>query len=508
MSNPDHFFHLDAVRADLRGRSVRSGFFTIGGRAAQALIQLGSIIILARLLTPDDFGVVAMVLPVTILVQTVTALGLQTTMIHREHLDQREVSAMFWFAARVNLLVCLAMAATGLVLPRIYDDARVTNITVAWAALLYLTTLCAVHEALLKRQLRFGTVMSLHIGALTLGTLIGITAAALGARYWALFFQVAVTEGGRSVAMWVACSWRPSRPRHGANDLEGVRALRSYWAHLSGYRILAWLGDHPDRILIGAMAGAGVVGLYDNARRLAWYPFVELFTGLTDVAVASFSRVREDVVKYREVVRRGLTPILGLSLPAIAFLFAEAPLCVDALLGDQWAGAVPYIRLMCIAAFAGALGRVTLWLYLSMGETRRQLRWALAFQTPILLASMLIGALWGAIGVASGYTVGIVVLTLPSIVYCLRTSPVTVGDYARIVARPTIAAFTATAILALLAPALPYTGSAVLQLIETLMVFGVAYIVVWVSLPGGFHAGRELVAMGSELRSRPARFSA
>jgi PST family polysaccharide transporter len=504
LSDHDNYFRLDAVRADLRTRSVRSGFFAVAARAAQTLIQLGAVVILARLLRPEDFGVIAMVVPLSILVSTVTASGLQTTVVHRESLDQREVSAFFWYAARINFIACLAMAAAGILLARVYDEPRVAGVAIAWAALVYFTSLCAVHEALLKRQLRFGTITSLHIGALAIGTVLAIGAALLGAHHWALLIQIMVMEGGRSAAMWVACRWRPSRFVSGTTGLEGVRALRSYWGHLSGFRALSWLGDQPDRILVGILSSANVVGLYDGARRWSWYPFVELYIGLTDVAVASMSRVREDAARYRELVRRTLTPLLAMSLPAIAFLFVEAELGVRVLLGDQWAGALPFVRLMCIAAFAGALSRVTLWLYLSLGETRRQLRWTLFVHTPFLLASMLIGMRWGPIGVAAGVMAACVLLMVPSVLYCVHASPLMLTDYARAVWRPATAAVSAAAILAALSGRLPDVGPPLLDLITRLIAFGIAYAATWLALPGGVHATRELLEMVGDLRGARA----
>ncbi|MGH7551460.1 MAG: lipopolysaccharide biosynthesis protein [Longimicrobiales bacterium] len=504
MSNHDNYFHLDAVRADLRARSVRSGFFTVAARGAQTFIQLGSIIILARLLTPEDFGVIAMVVPLSLLVGLTTASGLQTTVVHRERLDQREVSAFFWYAARVNLIACLAMAAAGLLLARVYGEPRVVGVAIAWAALLYLSTLCSVHEALLKRQLRFGTIMSVHIVALAIGTVVAISAALLGAGHWALLIQIMGMEGGRSLAMWVACRWRPSRFVRGDVNLEGVRALRSYWGHLSGFRALAWLGDQPDRILVSIIASASVVGLYDSARRWSWYTFAELYAGLTDVAVASMSRVREDTPRYRELVRRALTPLFAICLPVIAFLFVEAELGVRVLLGDQWTGALPFVRLMCVAAFVGGMSRVTLWLYLSLGETRRQLRWTLFVHTPVLLASILIGMQWGALGVATGVMTASVLLVFPSVLYCVHASPLTLRDFARAVWRPAMAAISAAAILAGLTGRLPDAGLPLLDLVVRLIAFGITYAATWLALPGGDNATRELLEMVGDLRGARA----
>jgi PST family polysaccharide transporter len=502
MSHIDRHFRLDAVHADLRARSVRSGFIAVAARATQILLQIGSVVVLARVLTPEDFGVIALVVPIMLLVSAVTNLGLQTSVIQRDALDQREVSGLFWLGARVNLLVCAAMAAIGPVLARVYEDARVTGVALVWAAILYIATLAAVPEALLKRQLRFGMVLGLHVGALAVATVAAIGAALLGAGYWALLIQVGGMEVGRAGAVWLASGWRPARPSRDAAAGAGVRELGAYWGNLAGYRVLNWLGEHTDRVIVGVIASTTVVGFYDSARRWAWYPFVELYISLSDVAVASFSRLRDDAARYAAVVRMAVTPLLAACLPAIAFLFVEARVVVLVLLGDQWLDAVPYVRLMCVAAFAGSLRHVTTWLYLSRGETRRQLRWALFFQTPIQIAAVIAGVRWGAFGVAAGFTAANVLLALPAVAWCLRVTPISMRAYGAMVWRPVVSALVAALALALAAPRLVAGLAPVVALPVALLLYGIACVAVWLALPGGLAAARELFVMVTALRPR------
>jgi PST family polysaccharide transporter len=499
MSDFDRYFRLDAVHAELRARSVRSGFIAVATRAGQVVIGLASIIVLARLLTPNDFGVIAMVMPLTLLFGNIANLGLQSAVIHRESLDHDEASALFWLAARANALACLALVAAGPVLARIYDDPRVVGVNTAWACIVYIASLAAVHEALLKRQLRFGIVLGAQLTGVGLGAVAAIILASAGAGYWSLLVQVAVIELGRASAIWVSCRWRPSRPRPSAG-VGGLRALRAYWADLAGFRVLTWLGDQPDRILVGAIGGATVVGLYDNARRWGWYPFVELFISLSDVAVSSLSRVRADATRYPALVRALLMPMLSACLPAITFLFVEAPLAVRVLLGDQWAGAVPFMRLMCIAAFAGALRQVTAWIFLSRGDTSRQLKWVAFVQAPVLLISVCVGAIWGALGVAAGVAVGCVLLAWPAVAYCVAGSPLSVRHFARAVWRPVITSIVAGTLLAMASPSIPLLGAPLIDLILRLALYLGLCAGIWIVMPGGSRALLEMFTVLTVLR--------
>src|SRR5262249_25369889 len=162
---------------------------------------------------------------------------------------------------------------------------------------------------------RFGTVLSANLAGMVLGIGVAITAAALGARHWALFLQFATMDLFRATAVWQLCDWRPSLRMADAGTRSERKSAIDYWRNLAAFRAVGWLGDHPDRIMVGHLGGAATLGLYDSARRWAFYPVTELFQSLSDVAVATFSRVAHDAERYRAFVSRALMPVLALPLP-------------------------------------------------------------------------------------------------------------------------------------------------------------------------------------------------
>jgi PST family polysaccharide transporter len=495
----------DAVRAELGGRSVRSGVATVAARGAQTTLQLGAVVILARLLSPEDFGVQAMVLPVALLVNQVVNLGLQSAVIHREQFDEHDANQLLWWALRFNLVITGLMAASAPLLARLYSEPRVAGITVWWAATIYVVTAASIHEALLKRQLQFGLVVRAQLAAIVLSIVAAIAAALLGAGYRALMVQVSVMELGRAVLIWRLCPWRPRRLAREPDVRPAVRAIQSYWASLSGARFLGWLGDQMDRVLVGAVGGAALLGLYDAAKRWAWMPFLELWLALTDVAVATLSRARGDAAAFRAYFRNLYLPIYSAALPAIAFVAVEARSVVLLLLGPQWTGAIPFLRLLCAAAAAASLSRLMQWIYLSTGDTNRQLRWTLV-TTPVMLLSLFVGMRAGGSGVAAGFTVATVALALPAAMNALRTSPVTLGLCLAVYGRPFVAAALAAGVL-LVSRGVLWPGLPALVLVALrLVVFAIVYVATWLLLPGGRALARELLgaSWSERLRAAPA----
>jgi O-antigen/teichoic acid export membrane protein len=496
-------FGTEAVRADLRGSSVRSSALVLGTRAAQSVLSLLATMVLARLLTPADFGLIAMVMPVALLLSSISVNGLQTTIIQEDALDQDSASALFRHAAIVNFAAAATVAAVAPALAWFFGEPRVTTLGLAWAAILFGSAVFSFPEALLKRQMRFGVLAALHIGALALGIVVAITAAWTGAGYWALLLQMGVLEIGRGISAWLICDWKPSLHSTGTSPV--AARMRSFWFSLAGFRIASWLGEQPDRLLVGRLGGPAALGLYEGARRWSSYALMETFNALSDVAVASFSRLSGDPLRYRTFVRRGLLPVFTVSLPAISFLFVEAELAVRVLLGHQWLDAVPLVRLMCIAFFFASAARVTQWFYFSLGDRHRQFRWALAVNTPLTLLGIAIGYRWGVTGVATGYMIATSVLALPSVAWCLRGAPFSFSDFLRVASVPAIASVFTAAALALIRPLLPEAGNALLDLMMAFAAFAVLLPLMWLLIPGGRAAGASLWLAFADLRRPQAR---
>jgi len=459
----------------------------VAGRGLQLGIGVGSVAVLGRLLTPADFGLLAMVAPVVVLVNEVLGLGIPAAILYRDPLGRGELSRGFWFAAGFNLIVTGALGLAGFLLAALFDEPRVARIALVWAPVLYLLGLASFPEAILKRRLRFGTVVGIQTGALAVGSVAAVVAALLGAGYWALVLQYTVADLVRSVLLWVISPWRPESPER-VHDHD-LRSLREYGRHLTAYRGLAWVGHQLDRLLVGGVGGATALGLYDIARRWAWFPFFELYRSLTDVAVSTFSRLEGETERYGAFVRRAFGLVLGVSLPFLAWVFVDARRILLLLLGNQWLDAAVFMRLMCLAAFAGSLTLLTQWLYNSLGLTRRQFRWAL-IQSGGTVTGLAIGALYGPLGIAIGLTAATVALALPSVLYCAAAAPLASRDVLGAAVRPMAFSIVAAVGGALFKAASPAVGVVPGVLGTLLSCLGV-YAASWLATPGGRRAVRE-----------------
>ncbi len=469
----------------------------------QVVMLMGSGIVLARLLTPEDFGLFAMAISLTAFVREFWDFGLPMATVHREGVDHRQASVLFWVGMRLNLLTTVFLACMAPVVAWFYGDERLTSITMVIAVALFGLGLSYQHESLLIRQMRFGVLSLIDAGSLLIGFLVGAGSAWLGAGYWALVHQFASQNLARSAAIWFSSGWQPARnARHADTRTSELREILSYGRQYTGSRILAHVGRNLDRVLIGYFSGATAVGLYDNAFRWSRYPFAQVQGSLSNVVVAGLSRVQNDPKEYRESCRSGFLPVFTLVLPALAFMAIEARNVILVLLGEQWLGAVPFFQLLCVAALGTSVSQVTRWLYLSQGQTRRLFRWTL-ISTPFLVGAVALGIRWGALGVAIAYTIATLALTYPTIAFCLRTSYLSGRDFLAIVWRPAFASAVAAVVTAISGLFL-VQGGALHDLSIKLPVFGLSYVLTWTALPGGSQASKDVRRLLEKLtRSLP-----
>ncbi len=461
-----------------------------------AFIGLGSMLVLARILVPGDFGVFAMAFPLLTAMIGIQSLGLDYAIIQKEHIDHPLVNAVFWLSLRYNTLVALGLAAVSPLLVFFFDEPRLLAVNLVLAIGFWILSLGAQHEALLKREMRFGVLTFSLLVATLFGVSAAILVAYLGAGYWALVVQMIGTYLFRTVLAWSFCRWRPQRETIEDSTRAAVlRSVRSYARDLTGTRLLTLFTAYLDRVIVGFISGAAILGLYETARKLAFLMLIVVYIPLRDVAVSGLSRVKEDDARFRQQAKLATRTVFTFTLPAIAFLFVEAEALTLLLLGEQWGGAVPFLRILAVGAFGQCFMQTLAWLYLSTGEVERQTRW-LGFNAVVFLIGLLLGAYFNdAIGVAVAVSFVICAMAIPSVIYTLKSSVFRPRDFLIAALRPAAMSILAAAILLGAQPLFADSLSLLFQVAVAATVFAVVYAAGWLLVPGGTQDARELVGL-------------
>lgn len=488
-------FDTDHLLDDLKGHAVRGGTVTLGAQAVQFGLNLVSIMVLARLLTPADFGLVAMVTAVTGFVAMFKDAGLSMATVQRSTITHAQVSTLFWINVALSVLLMAGVAALAPAIAAFYGEPELVRVTMAIAVTFLFGGLAVQHTALLKRQMRFSAIAVKDIVALAAGTAVAIVLAYLGAGYWALVAMTATTGLVAMTAVWQLSGWRPGLPRRGA----GVGPMLAFGGFLTGSSFLAYVRRNADTVLIGAMFGSVALGLYQKAYQILMLPIRQVNGPVTNVVVPTLSRLQSDPERFRRYYCKALLLMTSVGMPVVGLAFVAAGDIVLLVLGDQWLDAVPIFIALSPAAFAGTINVAGGWIFVSTGRSDRQFRISVVL-TVFYISAMVAGLPWGVLGVATAFSIAFCVARIPHMAYAVYGSAVQFGDVGRALWRPAVSAIGAVLVTALLVP-----DDAGLTLLTSLglsiVCYATAYGVMWRFSPNGREAQRIVVDAGRALRS-------
>ena len=418
------YFETDHLLPDIGGHTVRGSAVTLLSHGLRFAIGIVATAVLARLLTPQDYGLIGMVAVATNFVSMLKDLGLSFPTVQRAEIDFNQISTLFWVnfgmsVAMVGLLIVLAPA-----LAWFYQEPRLTMIGIVTATGFLFGGLAVQHEALLRRQMRFFALSAIALLSMVAGYVVGIIMAWRGAGYWSLVFSQLTLLGTSAAGMLIVCGWRPGRPRWNS----GAKSMLTFGGQVTGYSVINYISKNLDNLLIGKFWGAQNLGLFSKAGQLVTLPSEQIDEPLASVAIPVLSRLEDSPERYQRVYLRMLEKVMLLTMPAITLLIVSADWVVQIVLGSQWSGATWIVFFLGIAGLFQPVLNTMGWLFLSQGRSRELLQWSV-MNAPISIVSIVCGVPWGAVGVAASYSLARVLVVNPLAYWWAgRSGPVRTRD--------------------------------------------------------------------------------
>lgn len=478
--------------ADAGGKSARGIVWNVGTQGLGYLLRLASIPILARLLSPDDYGLVALVTAITGLVAVIGTLGVSEAVIQRPTVTHAQASTLFWINAGAGLLLMLLTMACAPLLAYAFDRAELTGIAVASATTFFIAGLGVQHQALMLRRLMHRQVALRQLASLVTGIVASVAAAIAGAGYWALVVQMVVQSLVAVCLAWASLPWRPGLPRR-RSDIGG---MLSFGGGISTFNILNYFGRNSDVVIIGYFLGASPLGLYTRAYGLLTAPLMQIHGPVSMVMRPTLAGLWPEPKRYRKYFLTVLAGLCYLCMPLVLVLAVLAEDVVRVMLGDRWSESAVVFRWLAVVGFLQIVGYTNGWLYATSGRAWQWVRWAI-ISRPLIIASFFIGIPWGIQGVAASYAAVELVLSPLGIWLAGRGTPVSLRDVLAAVAKPAVVsavmAGTAFGVMAVL-DAGPFVTVGVA--VPAAGVAGVVLGLLWPSVR------QEVRAMRQSLRSR------
>ena len=421
----------DVAATDLKQRTARGAVLSAGAQAATLVFRTGSMMIMARLLVPGDFGLVGMITAFTGFLGLFRDAGLSMATIQRVSVTNEQTSTLFWVNVAVGVLLALLAVVGAPILVRFYHEPRLFWVTMALGTSFLFNGAGAQHRAMLQRGLKFGTLAGIDIVSLLVSSLVGIVMAMAGFGYWSLVGTNVGQPAAALAGVWLASRWIPGRPRRGS----GVRSMLLFGGTITLNSVVMYVAYNADKVLLGRFWGSEALGIYGRAYQLINLPTENLNSTLGSVAFPALSRVQDDPERLRRYFLKGYSLFLALVTPITMGCALFADDIVRVFLGAKWHEASAVFRLMAPTIIIFALVNPLAWLMVASGRAGRSLRIAFVI-APVIVLGYVIGLRNGPHGVAAGFTTAMALLVVPIVWWAKHGTLITGRDILSTVMKP------------------------------------------------------------------------
>ncbi len=427
--------------SNLKERTIRAGLTRICAQGANFLIRIGSIMVLARLLDPKDFGLVGMVAAVTGILSLFRDFGLSSASVQRATITDEQTSTLFWISLLVGGILTTVALALAPVIGSFYHEPRLFWITSVMALGFLFNGAGVQHSALLQREMRFNALALIDISSLAIGTAIAIGTAMSGYGYWALVVTSVSIPLTTTLGLWLATAWIPGVPRRGV----GIRSMMRFGGSMTLNGLIWYVANNFDKVLLGRYLGADAIGLYYSASQLIRIPTDNLNSAVGDVAFSALSRLQDDPERLCRYFLKGYSLVVALTLPVTVVCAVFADDLIAVLLGSRWTGAAEIFRILAPTILVFAIANPLGWLLASFGLVARSLKIAVVF-APLLIVSYVIGLPYGPKGVALAYSTIMTLFAVPLTVWAVHGTAIRVRDIWLALCRPLASSVVAAAL--------------------------------------------------------------
>ncbi|WP_017292811.1 oligosaccharide flippase family protein [Geminocystis herdmanii] len=483
----DNYFDNSNVTNNLKQKTIKGGILTISSQGIKFILQTGSTIFLARLLTPQDYGIVGMVTVVLNFLNLFKDIGLSQATIQKSEITQAQVSNLFWVNVGISLLLSLFLFVSAPFIVSFYNEPRLLWITRVLAITFVVSGLALQHLALMKRQMLFEKIIFIDVGTQVFALTIGIVSALNGLGYWALVLMSVIPPFLQVPFTWLMCQWIPSLPsRH-----SGVKDMLNYGWNLTGFNVVNYFSRNLDNILIGRYWGIEALGLYAKAYQLLLLPIQQINAPISNVALPVLSKLQNEPERYKKFYYKMLLISTLVTMPIVGFFFVDADKIILLLLGKKWLEIVPIFKALVPAAYVGTLGISIGLVFNSLGKTRQQLILGIisSFSNVVVF---IVTVPMGVKFLATWFSIFSVMRLIPTYIYCYQNTPLNLKDTLKILSYPSLSSLGGVLILTNIQNKF-YIANPLISVLTDLILYFLLCFSILCIMPKGFILLRDII---------------
>ena len=377
--------------------AARGSTLALASQCIRLVFQIASLAVLARFLTPEDFGLVASVTAVVGVADILRDFGLSSAAVQAKSLTDGERTNLFWVNVALGTACAVVICACAPLIESLYHRPALGPITYSLALVFVINSATTQFTTELSRSLKFKSIFIAEASGYVGSNIIAIVMAVMGAGYWAIVVQQISAVLIDMIINIMATRWRPGWPQRTVS----IKRFFRFGAGVLGTQLIAYTTMNIDNIALGVAKGPYVLGVYSRAYQLLMMPLNQINRPLTRVALPVLSRVQDDQELFERYLRKA--QVVGCYVTATIFALTTAlsePI-VNILFGSQWTDVVPVLSILAAGGVFRAVSQISYWAFLARAKTGAQFRLYL-YTRPFMIAMILAGLPWGAIGVAIG----------------------------------------------------------------------------------------------------------
>jgi O-antigen/teichoic acid export membrane protein len=398
-------------------------FWTIGSLAGNQAVNFVIQILFLRLLSPTEFGLIAMAAVFTGFAGMIADLGLGAALVQKADATEEHYSAVFWFALALGFALFVVFAVTAPFVATFYHEPRLTLLTMALALHFPIGAFTAIHYTLLQKRLQFRILGIIGMTANLLSSVTALLAASYGLGVWSLIIQQLASALISTVFLLISCPWRPKTPfnKHALQDV--MRFSLSVFA----FNIFNYSIRNAGNLILGRSLGAVAVGLYNRAYSIMLLPLSFVSYRVGEVIFPAFCLIQESPDRIARIYLRTIRVIALVTFPLMIGLWSVSDRFVQTVLGGQWLDIIPLLKVGCFVGMVESIGGMNGPIYLACGKANLRLKVVLII-APLSVLAMVIGLKWGVHGVMYGYGIYSLLITYPSILIPVSLVGLTLWD--------------------------------------------------------------------------------
>lgn len=370
-------------------------------QVVQQLLQFIFSVILARLLSPHEFGLIGMIVVFTGFASLFSELGLGAALIQKIDIDEGHLNSVFWINVAAGIVLTGIVAASAPLITKFYNEPVLRLIIMVIALNFFVGSLNIVQRTLFRKNLNFRRLAQIQITSIFVGGLTAIIMAFRGLGVWSLVAQSLVVTTISMILMWWFSPWRPSF----SFDTKSLKELLGFSSNLLGFDIFNYWARNLDNLLIGRFIGSSALGIYSCAYKLMILPISQISGIISQVMFPVLSIIQNDIERVKRIYLRSTRSIALITFPVMTGLFVVANPFILSIYGAKWAGVIPILKILCLIGVVQSVGTTVGWIYTSQGRTDIMFKWGI-FSGVVRAILFVIGLRWGVIGVALCYVIG------------------------------------------------------------------------------------------------------